>query len=93
MRVEPAGWLSVRCDLELGKASMLKLANDGGVSVAKTSIDDMNRRFAPPPTMTSDGWPARYGESLVVIAVEKVIPMSKCRELERETVTSVGVCA
>ena len=53
----------------------------------------MKRRFAPPPTMTSDGWPARYGESLVVIAVEKVIPMSKCRELERETVTSVGVCA
>ena len=40
---------------------------------------EMKRRFAPPPMITSDGWPARYGESDVLIAVEKLIPMSKCR--------------
>ena len=55
-------------------------------------MDEMKRRFAPPPIMTSDGWPARYGELDVLMPTEKLIAISKCLELERETLTSVGVC-
>ena len=54
-------------------------------------MDLMKRRLAPPPMMTSLGWPAMYGESLVLIAVEKLIPMSKCRDDALSTVISVGV--
>ena len=55
-------------------------------------MDLMKRRLAPPPMMTSLGWPAMYGESDVLTPTPKLMPMSKFRDEALSTVTSVGVC-
>ena len=43
-------------------------------------MDLMKRRLAPPPMMTSLGWPAMYGESDVLTPTPKLMPMSKFRD-------------